>query len=386
MSDGSEAAGIRVSNLEKSFEGAEVLRGIDLSVEAGEFCVVVGPSGCGKSTLLKSIAGLVDPDEGRVFLGGEDVTDTPVNERGVGFVFQEFEETLFPHMTVAENVAFGLRQDDRAFSDEEVASRVDEMLDLLAIPETREDTPGELSGGQQQRVELARQLVRESDVMLLDDPLADLDYKLEKRMELEMRRIHAETSGTYLYVTHNQEQALKLADKLVVMNRGVVEQVGPPEEIYADPANAFVGRFVSDTNLLRARVLDRNGDGTVTAETPVGELTARAGNADVNPDARGVVLIRPEDVAIGADARTADNRFEARFEDRTYTGEMTEFVFSVASDGDRETLQVLRPGNVSLDETAGRDDVALGWDAADANCFTRTSVVGSVTVDDLELL
>jgi ABC-type Fe3+/spermidine/putrescine transport system ATPase subunit len=386
MSDADDsAAGIRLRNVRKSFDGVDVLRGLDLTVDPGEFCVVVGPSGCGKSVLLKTIAGLIDPDEGRVHVGGEDITDRPVNQRGLGYVFQEFEETLFPHMTVAENVAFGLRQSGRSFSDAEIRRRVDEMLELLAISETRSNAPGELSGGQQQRVELARHLVREAAVMLLDDPLADLDYKLQKRMELEMRRIHAETAGTYVYVTHNQEQALKLADKLVVMNQGVIEQVGTPREIYEQPENAFVGRFVSDSTLLTGPVADRPDERRVTVETPVGPVVARARTA-VDPDSRGVVLVRPEDVLVGDEARGADNRFEARIEDRTYTGEMTEFTLSVPADGARQTFQVLRPGNVTLERERGGGGTTLGWDASDGDCFTRLSVVPSVTVDDLELL
>jgi ABC-type Fe3+/spermidine/putrescine transport system ATPase subunit len=185
---------ISVTSLEKSFANEQVLRGIDFTVDDGEFCVVVGPSGSGKSTLLKCIAGLVEFDRGSISLDGRDVGALSVPERNIGFVFQDFEERLFPHMTVAENVAFGLRQ--AGASETEIETKTDEMLALLSIGETRDSFPSELSGGQQQRVELARQLVRECDVMLLDDPLADLDYKLQKRMELEMRQIHEELGSS----------------------------------------------------------------------------------------------------------------------------------------------------------------------------------------------
>jgi ABC-type Fe3+/spermidine/putrescine transport system ATPase subunit len=376
---------IDVEALEKSLRGSQVLHGIDLSIDPGEFCVVVGPSGCGKSTLLKCIAGLLDIERGRVFVGDEDVTDAPVEQRDMGFVFQEFEEALFPHMTVAENVAFGLRQSDRDHSSREIDRQVDEMLDLLAISEIEHDEPGELSGGQQQRVELARQLVRECEVVLLDDPLADLDYKLQKRMELELRRIHAATEGTFVYVTHDQDQALKLADTLVVMNQGRIEQAGSPEEVYERPRNAFVGRFIGDTNLLNGRILDRDGE-TVAVETPVGEFTALPGNADLDPEADVVLLIRPETIALGEAATHETNTLEARFEDRTYTGEMTEFALSVDGSDGRVSFRVLRPGNVSLDGAYSGDRVAMGLSPADAICFDRVSVIETETIDDFETL
>jgi len=384
MSD--TAAGIRIEGLTKSFGEDEVLSGFDLTVDPGEFCVLIGPSGSGKSTVLKCIAGLFEPDEGRILADGTDITATPVSEREMGFVFQEFDETLFPHMTVAENVEFGLRQSSHDYSASERDERVSDILELLAISETRTDTPGELSGGQQQRVELARQLVRECEIMLFDDPLADLDYKLQKRMELELRRFHADIGGTYVYVTHNQEQALKLADKLVVINDGRIEQVEPPVEVYEQPANAYVGRFVGDSNLLEARVVEAGTDGTILAETPIGTVSARAGNDGLGAGTEGVILVRPENVTLGETAETLTNRFAARIRDRTYTGELTEFVFEVGTDdGDRE-IQVLYPGNVGTETFRTAGQFSLGWEASDAVCFSQLNETGETTVDDLKRL
>lgn len=389
MSDSSKMAppDIQVENLKKSFRGSDVLRGIDLMVDSGEFCVIVGPSGCGKSTLLKSIVGQFDPDQGHILLNGENITDVPVNERDMGFVFQEFEETLFPHMTVSENVAFGLRQNDQEYSKTDIERQVNEMLDLLAISETRDTKPGELSGGQQQRVELARQLIREVGIMLLDDPLADLDYKLQKEMELEMRRIHTETQGTYIYVTHDQDQALKLADKLVVMNQGIIEQVGTPQEIYTSPTNAFVGRFIGDTNLLEGTVVDRSDTEMVTVETVIGPLSVCEGDDGLELGADGIVLIRPEDIVVGSEAAAVDNQFESCFEDRTYTGEATEFVFSIETDAGKETVQTLHPGNVTLSETNERDQLSIGWSVSDAVCFSQLNGSGNKmeSIQNLEL-
>jgi len=243
------AENIRLQSVNISFRDEQVLQDIDLAVDDGEFCVIVGPSGCGKSTLLQSIAGLSEPDSGTVYLNGDPASSLSVQERNLGYVFQEFEDTLFPHMTVEENVAFGVRQQDEQVDEEQLSEEIDEMLDLLAIGDTRDDLPSGLSGGQQQRVELARQLIRGCDTILLDDPLADLDYKLQKRMELEIRRIHEELESTFLYVTHNQDQALKLADTVVVMNRGRIEQIGTPSEVYHNPNTAFVANFIGDNNI-----------------------------------------------------------------------------------------------------------------------------------------
>lgn len=385
MSTQKTTPGIQVSGLVKSFGRETVLRDVDLTVEPGEFCILIGPSGSGKSSVLKSIAGLIEPDAGQVLIDGEDVADTPVAERDLGFVFQEFEETLFPHMTVAENVAFGLEESDDDYSSGEIDERVDEMLDLLAISETREDRPEALSGGQQQRVELARQLVRDCEVMLLDDPLADLDYKLQKRMELELRRLHAETGGTYLYVTHNQEQALTLADKLVVINDGRIEQVGTPTAVYENPANAYVGRFVGDSNLFEARVTDV-GDAGIDTETSIGDVAARPGHDGLAAEDDGVVLVRPENVALGDDATDLANHVVGRPEDRIYTGERTEFIVSVDADGGERTVQSIYPGNVTFEDLQAGDTVDLGWRRADAAAFTRLSTSGEVTVDQLRRL
>jgi len=373
------AAAIAVESLSKSFGDERVLRDVDLSVGDGEFCVVVGPSGCGKSTLLDCISGVQSLDAGRVTLRGEDVSRTPVEHRNVGYVFQDFEETLFPHRTTEENVAFGLRHGEADLSAEEIDRRIDEALSLLAISETRHSPPGALSGGQQQRVELARQLVRECEVMLLDDPLSDLDYKLAKRMELEMRRLHRERGDTFLYVTHNQDQALKLADRLVVMNRGVVEQVGTPTEVYNRPANAFVARFVGDSNPLVGRVREHVDAETAHVETEAGELLAATGDEPIPTGVDSLLITRPERVSVGEAAEGRDNQFSATLEGSTYSGEVTEFAFSL---GERpDDFLVVEPGKA--DAGAPGDEVPIGWDATDCRIFGSLSTTGEVDLEDL---
>ncbi|QLC35372.1 ABC transporter ATP-binding protein (plasmid) [Halarchaeum sp. CBA1220] len=365
---------IRVASLSKRFSRERVLHGIDLTVDEGEFCVVVGPSGCGKSTLLKCIAGLESFDDGDVYLRTRPAEEVPVEERDIGFVFQEFEETLFPHKTVRENVAFGLEQQDTEYGDDELEERIDEMLELLSIEETKDDLPGTLSGGQQQRVEVARQFVRECDIMLLDDPLADLDYKLQKRMELEIRRLHDRLGSTFVYVTHNQQQALTLADTLVVMNRGRIEQVGTPREVYSNPRTAFVGRFVGDSNPFVATVADVDGE-TLVLDAAVGRMRATA-VGDVAVGDESLALLRPE--AVTVDDPDRENAYDGTVVGTTYTGEETEL--SVAVSGVDRTVQVVEPGRTAVAEG---DDVTVAWDASDAQFFEDLSVAGTETIDEL---
>ncbi|RLM87932.1 ABC transporter ATP-binding protein [Halobellus sp. Atlit-38R] len=369
---------IHLNSLKKTFTDEVVLGGIDLSIDDGEFCVVIGPSGCGKSTLLKCIAGISDPDDGEIQLREERTADVPPQDRDVGLVFQEFEETLFPHKTVEENIAFGLKQKSEQLSDEQITDRIDEMLDLLAISHTKSSYPDELSGGQQQRVELARQLVRDCDITLFDDPLADLDYKLQKRMEIEMRRFHEETGGTYLYVTHNQDQALELADKLVVMNEGIIEQVGTPDEVYNNPTNAFVGRFVGDSNILVGEVSEQEGS-NLRIDTAIGRVVTSDTLEQPSDQSEGVVLIRPEDVVIGDGAAECRNSVDAVIEGWTYTGELTEYSISVV-DLDTE-LQVVKPGRP--DTTKNRTETTIGFSPDDAQFFQQMSGTGNMDVTDV---
>ena len=367
---------IVVESLQKSFPNEIVLQDIDLDVEEGEFCVIVGPSGCGKSTLLKCIAGLMDFDAGSITLHGTDAEQLSVQERDIGYVFQEFEETLFPHRTVGQNVAFGLEQ--KGMEAAAIDRKTTEMLDLLAITETRENYPNELSGGQKQRVELARQLVRECDLMLLDDPLADLDYKLQKRMELEMHHIHDSLGSTFVYVTHNQDQALKLADKLVVMNAGMIEQIGTPREVYERPKTAFVGRFIGDSTAFVGDLIGAD-DGYVEVESALGTMVAsRAGDRD-SAAADGLVLIRPENITVGDDARRKDNVITASLRGSTYTGETTEYLFSVENvDSD---IHVVEPGKPTI--RAGSAPIQLGWDVGDAMYHDRLSVTDTISYEEL---
>ncbi|MFP8953186.1 ABC transporter ATP-binding protein [Natrialbaceae archaeon A-arb3/5] len=371
-----EAADIRLEAVDISFEDEHVLKDIRLEVEQGEFCVVIGPSGCGKSTLLRSIAGLAEPDQGSVFIDGTDATSLSVQDRNLGYVFQEFEDTLFPHMSVGENIAFGVRQQDGEVDEDELQEEIDEILEMLAIEQTKDSPPSELSGGQQQRVELARQLIRECETMLLDDPLADLDYKLQKQMELEIRQIHEDLGSTFIYVTHNQDQALKLADKLVVMNEGYIEQIGTPAEVYHNPKTAFVGRFLGDNNTVRGEIVETTGDDCVV-ETPFGRVLAENVNGAEDGET-GLLQIRPVTVAVGDAASEADNTFAATALGSTYMGETTEIALSV--DGIDEFYAIV-PDKVNIDEYD--EELQIGWDRSGAQFFTEMSVSETYTAEEI---
>jgi len=272
---------LRLEGLRKAFGGLEVLQGVDLEVAEGEFLVFVGPSGCGKSTLLRLIAGLEQPSGGDIHIGGRRVTETEPAQRGVSMVFQSY--ALYPHMSVYRNIAFGLRLARTA--EERVAERVRRVAALLQIEELLERRPRELSGGQRQRVAIARAIVREPKLFLFDEPLSNLDAALRVQTRLEIAKLHQELGATMVYVTHDQVEAMTLADRLVVLNGGRIEQVGPPAELYRRPANLFVAGFLGSPrmNLLplaTARPL-------LPFEAPAGAETLGVRPEDLHLDAEG---------------------------------------------------------------------------------------------------
>lgn len=237
---------LQLEKLRKSFDGTEVLKEIDLDIHRGEFITLLGSSGCGKTTTLRMIAGLEQPDAGRILLEGQDITSLEPNKRNVNTVFQNY--ALFPHMTVAENVGYGLKI--RKIPREEIRRRVEEMLRLVQLDGYGKRMPDQLSGGQRQRVAIARAVVNEPKVLLLDEPLGALDLKLRRQMQLELKHIQQQLGITFIYITHDQEEAINMSDRIAVMNQGVLEQVGSPNEIYYHPRTAYVADFVGNANIL----------------------------------------------------------------------------------------------------------------------------------------
>ncbi len=283
-----------VDNVSKRFRDHIALDRVSLSIEKGKFIVILGPSGAGKSTLLKIIAGFEKPDSGKVYLEGEDVTNKPPYKRNVNTVFQNY--ALFPHMTVFDNVAFGLRM--KGYSRDEIARKVKWALDLVNMGSHINKYPTQLSGGEQQRVALARALVNEPPVLLLDEPLGQLDLKLRRRMQRELKDLQRKLGSTFIHVTHDQEEAMSMADIIVVMNRGKILQVGTPEEIYENPSSGFVADFIGEANILKGVVRDIDRD-SITIETDRGfSIRADRSGKDIDVGSNIIIAIRPEELAL----------------------------------------------------------------------------------------
>ncbi|MDV7105116.1 sn-glycerol-3-phosphate ABC transporter ATP-binding protein UgpC [Vibrio sp. TH_r3] len=285
---------VQVKKLNKAFGKTVVLNDIDLEMEAGGFTVLLGPSGCGKSTLLRLIAGLEDVTAGRVIIGDKDVTISDPKDRDIAMVFQSY--ALFPHMTVRENIGFGMLINKKP--KEEINKRVQEVADLLQIGALLDRTPAQLSGGQRQRVAIGRALVRQPKVFLFDEPLSNLDAKLRAEMRLELKKLHNELDSTIVYVTHDQIEAMTLATKIVLLNKGIPQQIGSPYEIYNQPANVFVAKFVGSPqiNLLKGTLLQKEERwGVMVGDIwiPVGDYAFK----DTPTKDRKVLLgVRPEHV------------------------------------------------------------------------------------------
>ena len=284
---------IQVKGINKQFGAFTALNNINLDINSGELLALLGPSGCGKTTLLRVIAGLEVPDQGQILFDGENTTDTHVRERQVGFVFQHY--ALFRHMTVFENVAFGLRVRPKATrpSESEIRRKVHELLDLVQLDWLADRYPPQLSGGQRQRIALARALAVEPKVLLLDEPFGALDTKVRKELRRWLRRLHDEMHITSVFVTHDQEEALEVADRIVVMNKGKIEQTGTPDEVYDKPATQFVYQFLGNVNLFHSRI---HG-----GFAQIGELQLPASEYG-NLDAPGVAYVRPHDIDIDRSA------------------------------------------------------------------------------------
>jgi spermidine/putrescine transport system ATP-binding protein len=344
-------AAIELREVSKRFGDVEAVKGISMQVRQGEFFSVLGPSGCGKTTTLRLIAGFEQPSEGSIRLDGQDVAAVPPYRRNVNTVFQSY--ALFEHLDVSENVGFGLRR--RKVAKAEVGRRVAEALELVALSERAGARPAELSGGMRQRVALARALVNRPSVLLLDEPLGALDLKLRKQMQVELKRIQREVGITFIYVTHDQEEALAMSDRIAVMHDGVVEQLGEPEEIYEHPVKPFVAGFIGISNLLPATV----ENGGVRLAGP-GVLVAAPVPDGVAPGTEVHLSVRPEKLVV-EELEAGMAQVEGTVAERVYMGTVTQLIVELA------------PGSrvVALEQNTARarpddrwelgDRVHIGW-------------------------
>jgi spermidine/putrescine transport system ATP-binding protein len=316
-------AAILVDGVTKRFGQTVAVDDCHLVVERGAFVSLLGPSGCGKTTLLRVIGGFESQDRGRILIHGRQVDRLPPNRRPVNMVFQRY--ALFPHKSVFENIAFPLEL--RGVSKKERRGRVREMLELVRLPGVEDRRPNELSGGQAQRIALARALIGRPEVLLLDEPLTSLDLKLRKAMQLELRRIQEELGTTFLYVTHDQEEALTMSDRIVLMNDGRIVQEGPPAEIYNRPESVFASHFIGETNLLEGDVTGRDSGGT---RVRVSELEVAAPAGELSVGTKVSVSVRPQAVTIGENLGDAhENRFRGRLERRIFLGNLVRWYVEI---------------------------------------------------------
>lgn len=303
-------------SLLKTYDGkTHVLRNLDLDIRKGEFFTLLGPSGSGKTTLLMIIAGFEEPTGGTVLLAERDLHATPPYERNFGMVFQNY--ALFPHMNVAQNIAFPLRQ--RGYGRVEIAARIENAMRMVRLEKLDQRMPRQLSGGQQQRVALARALVFNPDVVLFDEPLGALDRRLRELMQLEIRSIHRELGVTMIYVTHDQEEALVLSDRIAVFDRGKIQQVGSPAEIYECPENSFVANFIGENNRVDGTVMAIDGD-RCAVEIAGGQVVSALAVGDRSPGSPTTLAVRPENIMIDANAAAAPNRFGVTVMEKIYVG------------------------------------------------------------------
>ena len=312
MSDTRGNVIIRLTDVDKSFDDERVVKKLNLDVEEGEFLTMLGPSGCGKTTTLRMIAGFEVPTSGQIFLEGEDVDDKKPNERNVNTVFQNY--ALFPHMNVFDNIAFGLVE--KKVKKDEIRSRVEEMIKLVQLDGMEKRMPAQMSGGQKQRVAIARALVNRPKVLLLDEPLGALDLKLRKQMQGELKALQRRLGITFIYVTHDQEEALTMSDRIAVMNRGRLEQVGTPEEVYNHPETKFVADFIGESNIIEGYIENMTDDSI--------EVTMESGKAMIHETGYRMeemvyLCIRPENLKISTEPKEGF-RFRGQVREHIFIG------------------------------------------------------------------
>jgi spermidine/putrescine transport system ATP-binding protein len=340
---------VQLVDLVKRFGEFTAVAGINLEMPPGEFFSLLGPSGCGKTTTLRMIAGFERPTEGQILLDEVDMAQTPPHKRDVNTVFQNY--ALFPHLTVEENVAFGLKY--QKANKDETRKRVGDALELVQMSQFAKRRPNQLSGGQQQRVALARALILNPKVLLLDEPLGALDAKLRKRLQIELKALQEEVGITFIYVTHDQEEALTMSDRIAVMSQGRVEQVGAPKDIYESPATAYVADFLGVSNLMDAAA---GGVANGGCKVSLGDFELIAGQGDADTAGAAKITIRPERVEIEAQGTTGENRIPGMVERTVYVGSILQVILHIATG---QTIQAWTPNTGAIPPYSSGDAVAV---------------------------
>ncbi|MCJ8342504.1 MAG: ABC transporter ATP-binding protein [Cetobacterium sp.] len=364
-----EKKDIRIENIKKSFDGVEVLKNINLEIKDGEFFSILGPSGCGKTTLLRMIAGFIEPDSGAIYLGNEDISKLPANLRNVNTIFQKY--ALFPHLTVYENVAFPLRL--KKVPNNIIDEEVKKFLKLVDLAEHMNKKPNQLSGGQQQRVSIARALINKPGVLLLDEPLSALDAKLRQNLLIELDNIHEEVGITFIFITHDQQEALSISDRIAVMNKGNILQVGTPAEVYESPADSFVADFIGENNFFDGEVTEIIDDlyGKLSSKD-FGELIFEM-DKPVKVGDYVKVSIRPEKIKVSKNKPNINsdriNTLKVYVDELIYSGFQSKYFTWV--NGNKDLLfKAFKQHAVYFDEDDNEtiwwdEDAYISWDADD---------------------
>ena len=354
---------ISIQGVRKSFGDVHAVDGISLDIAEGEFITLLGPSGCGKTTTMRMIAGFEEPDDGTILLRGNDVVGVPPNKREVNMCFQQY--ALFPHMNVEKNIGYGLKLKKVPSGDRQKI--VGEMLEIVGLAGMQARKPNQLSGGQQQRVALARALVNQPAALLLDEPLGALDVKLRKAMQLELKRIQHELNTTFVYVTHDQDEALSMSDRIAVMNQGVIEQLGAPREVYEQPATPFVADFVGVLNAMDVRVDEVIGEDLVMRVNQHDRIVVPVGPAGTEAVVGSslLVAVRPErvELAVGEVATNVGSRLSGTVRQVVYLGTLTQFYVDTTI-GKRLIVHHLSDDRSST--VSEGDEVVLTWARDDA--------------------
>jgi putative spermidine/putrescine transport system ATP-binding protein len=380
--NGRDSGAVALRGLVKQYGTTRALDDVSLEVAPGEFVTFLGPSGSGKTTTLKIVAGFTATDAGEVRLDGRDITGVPPYKRDIGMVFQNY--ALFPHMTAAQNLTFPLQM--RKVDPREAAARVSEALELVQLGSFGDRYPSQMSGGQQQRVALARAIVFRPRLLLMDEPLGALDKKLREALQLEIRRISHALGVTVIYVTHDQEEALVISDRIAIYNRGRIEQIGTGEDLYEAPVSYFVADFMGESNIFRGRLRSRPGDGRL--EHPAGELAVSAealGRANLSHGSRAALVVRPERLEVATTAPPSDgaprNSVRATVTERIYLGSVRKYELRTA---DGTTLRARLPMSEPTDALAPGQEVEVRWRVSDGVVVADTGGEARGRLDDLD--